>query len=346
MLRKMRFPSFVATLLFLALTTSVIAQRADPTAGAKSPEAPVADPWDRAFFDYKKSPLIVEETTPTAAQVNWRGRPPQLPANLPAPKLSANPAKRWRNGSLDVVRLRFRDLDDADVPALLVTPAGKKGPFPVAIALHGLNSNKMQVVAQVGPALIKQGFAVLAPDMPMHGERPGEPRGFFKRGQFQPADLRTLVARSRQAILDVRLCIDLAEARPELDTKNGVVLVGYSMGAIIDSIAGPVDDRVKAMCLMVGGTVELPEIFNMVPQLAALTPQLALPHFSGRPLLMLNARQDHIISEEMAERLFAAAPEPKKQVWYDSGHLLPESAYEEAAKWVATTWKTVAANAH
>jgi fermentation-respiration switch protein FrsA (DUF1100 family) len=307
---------------------------------AVAPDATVADPWNRDFFDYRKGPLLVEESTPTAAQVDWRGRPPRLAGNLAAPKVNG-PAKRRSNGTLDIVRLRFRDLDGADVPVLLVTPAGTKGPFPVAIALHGLGSNKMQVIAQVGPALVKQGFAVLAPDMPLHGERPGEPRGLFNGGQFRPEILRTFLARSRQAVIDVRQCIDLAEARPELDTSRGVVLVGYSMGALINSVAGPVDDRVKAMCLMVGGTIELPEIFQMVPQLAAITPQLALPHFSGRPLLMLNARADHIITREMADRLYAAAPQPKKQVWYDSGHLLPEAAYEEAAKWVATTWNTI-----
>lgn len=313
-----------------------------PIALAPDGATAAIDPWNRAFFDYKKVPLLVEETTPTTAQVNWRGRPPQMTANLPAPKATNMPARRWSNGTLDIVRLRFRDLDGADVPCLLVTPAAKKGPFPVAIALHGLGSNKMQVVAQVGPALVKQGFAVLAPDMPLHGERPGEPRGVFHRGGIQPEGIRTLLARSRQAVMDVRQCIDLAEARPELDTSRGVVLVGFSMGALINSVAGPCDERVRAMCLMVGGTVELPEIFQMVPQLAAITPQLAIAHFGGRPLLMLNARQDHIITAEMAERLFAAAPEPKKQVWYDSGHLLPEAAYEEAAKWVAGTWKAIA----
>src|SRR5688572_10651326 len=150
-----------------------------PAAGGA---ATAADPWNRAFFDYKKMPVLVEESTPTAAQVNWRGRPPQMAGSLPAPKATNKAAKRWSDGRLEIVRLRFRDLDGADVPCLLVTPAGKKGPFPVAIALHGLGSNKMQVVAQVGPALVKQGFAVLAPDMPLHGERPGEPRGVFHRG--------------------------------------------------------------------------------------------------------------------------------------------------------------------
>ena len=40
----------------------------------------------------------------------------------------------------------------------------------------------------------------------------------------------------------------------------------------------------------------------------------------------------------MAERLFNACPEPKRQVWYDCGHLLTLDAYDDAAKWIAETF--------
>jgi dienelactone hydrolase len=295
--------------------------------------------WDASAFHYtKQHPLVVEETTPNAAQVDWRNQPPKLPAGTPAPVETTQPAKPYSTESMDIVRLRFRDIEGADVPALLVTPRGRHGPFPVVIALHGLHSNKAQVVAQVAPTLTKRGFAVLAPDLPTHGERPGDARKMFDQRDF-----RAFVHRCHQAIMDVRQCIDVAESRPELDTRQGVILVGYSMGAIFDSIVGPADPRVKAMCLMVGGTVEFPPVFSMVPQIAALQPQLAISHFAGRPLLMLNAKADRVITREMSDRLYAAAPDPKQQIWYDSGHLLPAQAYEECARWVASTWKQVIA---
>jgi dienelactone hydrolase len=307
-------------------------------ADAPAPTAQGAGSWDASAFSYTRAhSLAVEETTPNAAQVDWRNQPPKLPAGTPAPVASKVAAKPYSTDSLNIVRLRFRDLEGADVPALLVTPRGRKGPFPVVIALHGLRSNKAQVVAQVAPTLVQKGFAVLAPDLPSHGERPGEAAKMFDQKDF-----RAFVHRCRQAILDVRLCIDVAESRPELDTRSGVILVGYSMGAIFDAIVGPADPRVKAMCLMVGGTVEFPPVFAMVPQIAALQPQLAISHFAGRPLLMLNAKADRVITREMSDRLYAAAPDPKEQIWYDSGHLLPAQAYEECARWVATTWKKVA----
>src|SRR5688500_9252066 len=108
-------PAALATLLF-----------ASDAAFAQPPTTRATTPWDAAFFDYKKTPLVVEETTPTAAQVDWRGRPPRMPANLAAPEPSNVPAKPWSNGSLNIVRLRFRDLEGADVPVLLVTPANQK----------------------------------------------------------------------------------------------------------------------------------------------------------------------------------------------------------------------------
>ncbi|HSI35081.1 MAG TPA: alpha/beta fold hydrolase [Tepidisphaeraceae bacterium] len=330
------FTSLIPALVVLVLIAAAPAFGQAPAA----PAAPETPAWDAAFFKYERTtPLVVEETTPTAAQVDWKARPARLPADLPAPRATAGPVKPYDLEGLRVTRLRFRNLDGVDVPVLLTRPAQGAGPFPVVVALHGLGSNKAQVTAQVAPALAKRGFAVLAPDLPLHGERPGEARAMFDK-----SDLRAFVARARQAVRDTRLCIDLAESRPDLDTKAGVVLVGYSMGAIFNAIAGPADPRVKAMCLMVGGTPAFPPLFANVPNLAALQPQLALPHFAG-PLLMLNATQDHIITREMTQRMFDAAAQPKQLKWYESGHLLPKQAYDEAAQWVAEQWKVVSKKA-
>ena len=322
----------------LAVAGCCLASLLAPAAFADPAARPVQEnPWDAAWFKYKPAAsLVVEETTPTPAEVDWVHQPPKLPAETPAPVRTRGVVKPVVREHMNITRLRFRDLDGADVPALLVVPNDRKGPFPFVVALHGLRSNKGQVVAQVAPTLTRQGFAVLAPDLPCHGERPGQPMTMLDQ-----KDIRAFVHRAHQAVLDVRQCIDVAESRPELNTKGGVILVGYSMGAIIDSVAGPADPRVRAMCLMVGGTVDFPPAFAMVPQIAALQPQLAITHFAGRPLLMLNATADRIITREMSERLFAAAPDPKQQIWYDSGHLLPKQAYQQCAEWVATTWATL-----
>jgi alpha-beta hydrolase superfamily lysophospholipase len=294
--------------------------------------APPRNGWSADPFRYDRpAKLVVEESTPTAAQADWHSRPPQMKADEPEP-VATGPAKPRVVEQMNVLRLRFKDADGEVVPVLLCTPRDRKGPFPVVVAVHGLTSNKAQVCAQVAPGLTRRGFAVIAADMPRHGERPGDPYSVLDHSNpirsFQLA---------RRAIDDVRQTIDLAESRPELDTKSGVVLVGYSMGSWINSVVGPADDRVRAMVLMVGGAADIPPAALLLPQVAAIDPRLAIAHFVGRPLLLINAKQDPIVKPDMAERLYNACPEPKRQVWYDCGHLLTLDAYEDAAKWIAET---------
>jgi fermentation-respiration switch protein FrsA (DUF1100 family) len=80
---------------------------------------------------------------------------------------------------------------------------------------------------------------------------------------------------------------------------------------------------------------------RLLPQLASADPVLAIANFIGRPLLMLNGKRDSTISPPMGQRLFNAAAEPKELRWYDSGHRLPDKAYEDAAEWVSRTWADV-----
>jgi dienelactone hydrolase len=300
-------------------------------AGAQTTRhAPVENGWDANWFRYDRPDrLVVEESTPTADQVKFWHRPRQADPDAPEPA-DTGPARPLTVGPLDIVHLRFKDADGQIVPALLCTPHGQKGPFPVVIATHGYTSNKAQVCAQVAPMLVQRGFAVLAADMPCHGERPGQPADVMDK--TNPLNACQLY---RRAVIDDRQLIDLAEQRKDLDTSRGVILVGYSMGSWISSVAGPADDRVKAMVLMVGGATIIPPIALLVPQVAATDPRLAIPHFAGRPILMLNGRQDVIVNANMTQLLWDAAPQPKEQLWYDSGHLLTERAYADAADWVA-----------
>ena len=285
--------------------------------------------WDARWFAYEASKPTVAQGTPTAAQVDWRQRPPQVrrAAEL---KPTAEPAEPRRVGDVDIVHLRYIDADGDVVPALLCTPAGKAGPFPVVVAVHGLTSNKAQVCAQLAPEMTKRGFAVLAPDMPRHGERPGDPRSVVD--QQRPLEMFKVW---RRAVVDVRQAIDVAATLPQLDVSRGVTLAGYSMGSWINSVTGAADGRVTSMVLMVGGAHDIPPAALMIPQIAACDPRLALAHFAGRPLLMLNARQDYTVTPDMGERLFAAAAEPKEQRWFDCGHHLCDDAYAAAAEWVA-----------
>jgi len=104
-----------------------------------------ADPsWLSTYFFYNRpDTIVVEETTPTKAQLSFYGRPPVL-KKVDA-KLEDKQAEPAKVGQVDIRRLRFQDADGDIFAALLCTPAGTIGPFPIAIAVHGLNSNEAQV---------------------------------------------------------------------------------------------------------------------------------------------------------------------------------------------------------
>ena len=56
----------------------------------------------------------------------------------------------------------------------------------------------------------------------------------------------------------------------------------------------------------------------------------------GRPVLMVNGRYDRTVQAEHAERLFAAAGEPRELYWYDGGHWPPPVAIGYAADWLGS----------
>src|SRR3954468_22107291 len=62
---------------------------AEPTTRATTrPEsggAAAGSGWDGSWFNYRSGRLVVEETTPTRAQVDWRQPPAKLAVGMPAP---------------------------------------------------------------------------------------------------------------------------------------------------------------------------------------------------------------------------------------------------------------------
>jgi len=58
----------------------------------------------------------------------------------------------------------------------------------------------------------------------------------------------------------------------------------------------------------------------------------------------VHGRRDRTILPVQAERLYAAAREPKEIHWWDAGHFLPGEAVAKAARWVADTLRAVRAS--
>ena len=220
-------------------------------------------------------------------------------------------------------------LEDGErIPALLLLPSAD-GPVPAALLLHGLTSHKEQMADSVGRALLAQGVASLAIDLPLHGEREGSLES------IGPGNPLELVRRWRLAIDDCGIALRWLGAHREIDRAR-LAVVGYSLGAYVGAVVAADTPAVRALVVAAGG--DLPARTPMVELVRAVAdPLRAVRRLAGRPLLVVHGRRDRTVRPEQAERLFAAAVEPKEIRWWDAGHWLPAAAIEDAARWLAAT---------
>jgi uncharacterized protein len=222
--------------------------------------------------------------------------------------------------------LTYRLGEGHAVPAILLLPASSS-PVPAALLLHGYSSRKEALAAPVGRALLERGVASLAVDLPLHGTRSDPLQAQSARSPL------SLLRLWRQAIEDVRLGVHYLMARPEIDGGR-IGVVGYSMGALLSVVLAADEPRLRAVVLAAGGDLPEGTPFAAVARLAA-DPLAAVRRLAGRPLLMVNGRHDRTVVPAQAERLFAAAAEPKELVWWDAGHYLPQAAIAGAADWLS-----------
>jgi uncharacterized protein len=215
---------------------------------------------------------------------------------------------------------------DEKVPAILQLPRCET-PVPAALLLHGFSSRKERMAESVGRALLAHGVASLAIDLPLHGTRDGS---------FENLSLRNpmaLVGKWRLAVREAHAAVHhLAEHRA-VDPRR-IALAGYSLGAYLSVMVAGDDPLVRAVALAAGG--DLPEATPFASLVRAIAdPARSARRLAGRPLFMINGRNDRTIRPEQARALFDAAGEPKELHWYDGGHWPPPSAIDAVATWLA-----------
>jgi fermentation-respiration switch protein FrsA (DUF1100 family) len=177
----------------------------------------------------------------------------------------------------------------------------------------------------IGEALLSRGIASLALDLPLHGERHVPGWG------ISPGSFMEMARHWRLALEEASLGVSYLGARPETD-RGRLAVIGYSLGSYIALTHAAGDARVKAVVLAAGG--DLPDLPFAALARTFIDPQRSARALEGRPLLMVHGRRDRTIAPAQAERLYAAAREPKSIRWYDSGHILPALAGAEVAEWL------------
>jgi uncharacterized protein len=212
------------------------------------------------------------------------------------------------------------------VPGILLLPDAA-APVPGALLLHGYSSRREHMADEVGRALLARGIASLSVDLPLHGTR-HDPLQL--QAARNPLAIFTVW---RQAREECALAVKYLGARTEVDRAR-LGIAGYSLGSYLAVLLAAEEPALRAVVLAAGG--DLPEATPLAAVARAMAdPLRAARRLGGRPLLMVHGRHDRTIRPAQAERLFAAAGEPKEIRWYDAGHILPREAIDYAAAWLA-----------
>lgn len=180
----------------------------------------------------------------------------------PRPRVpSVKTLAREDKGDFTLEKFEFDNLAGSTVPGYLLLPKNAPGKVPAILYCHWhgghydigkeelFRTNATPVPA--GPALVKQGYAVIAIDAYCFGERngagPGGPAEKGSAGEMTASKFNLWVGRSLWGMIvrDDLMALDYLASRPEIDaTRIGVT--GISMGATRTWWAMALDERLKA----------------------------------------------------------------------------------------------------
>jgi len=221
---------------------------------------------------------------------------------------------------------------------ILFVPEGA-GPFAGILLMHGLPGNAEQMTAY-GTLLARHGAVVVALDAPF-ARRAGAVLRFTEADSVEQVQLMT----------DLQRAVDLLVARPDVDASR-LGYVGISYGGAMGALFAGLERRLRTSVLVVadGGLVTHftgPEdggsalaslscaarrrwLESMMP----IEPIKYIGFASPTPLLLQSGRQDELVPPRDAERLHAAAPDPKTVQWYVAGHGLDVTAVRARSVWL------------
>jgi dienelactone hydrolase len=222
-----------------------------------------------------------------------------------------------------------------DVPATLVSPTGG-GRHPTVIFVHWGQGDRRQFQAEAA-FLAGLGVGSLLVDAPWN--RPGRKLDFLHHAEAVT-----------ETVEDVRRGIDFLTKRPGVDAKR-IAFVGHSFGAHVGAVLAGVDKRLVAFVLM-GGVASAAEAWRTATHpgmvaarqqpgfdaamaaLAPIEPEKLIAK-AAVPLFLQFARRDEFVPVEQAERLLAAAPNPKIYRFYEGDHGFGERARADRIAWLA-----------
>jgi dienelactone hydrolase len=221
------------------------------------------------------------------------------------------------------------ELGGAGVPSLLLRP-DLDTRVPGVLLLHGYSSTKEALSDTMGRALAARGIASLSFDLPMHGRRDDE---MFEEARTNPFGL---LQHWKSAIIEAKAAVAWLAEHEAIDPER-IGIVGYSLGSYIGLQTAAAEKSVRCVVVAAGGDLPATPWTSMVRMVT--DPLSSVRKLKGRPLLMLHGKTDRTIRREQAQTLFDSATEPKTLKWYESGHILPPEAADDAAAWLVGQFK-------
>jgi dienelactone hydrolase len=238
--------------------------------------------------------------------------------------------------------LVFDSTPGVQVFARLYRPQDDRPNRPSAVLLHGgaplgKDGANIELNAQF---LARAGWNVLAIDMMYFGERRTELLTIFteqekhERLYNQPSSYLAWVT---QTVKDVGRSFDLLVREQRVDPKR-IVLIGFSRGAIVSTIAAAVERRFRSVALLYGAHFDALEREH----LPAACNANYIGRISPRPLLAINGLHDmdHIKATSVEPLLKLAKP-PREIIWADTGHqsVLNDELRARMLQWLQNTVK-------
>ncbi len=229
----------------------------------------------------------------------------------------------WR-GPQVITKVSYSSVRGQRVPAYLAIPKDSEGrKLPVVVLMHGWNlfwgKDEDWVQAWL-PILTANGYAVLAPDHFLFGERRREDTSGSDY-DFGPYSARDWMS---QSVVDLRRGIDYLQQRPEIDPER-IAVLGGSMGGWIGSVLSAVEPRIKTTVLTVPATDfgTRQDAPGMVVNSSNYFPRIT------NPLLLVVALRDSELRIARARELFKLVGGKKKLIEYDEQHFLPPDKYNQ-----------------
>jgi poly(3-hydroxybutyrate) depolymerase len=235
----------------------------------------------------------------------------------------------------------------------LFIPQGT-GRVPLVIVTHGFGDTSVAPCMTLARLLVRQGIAAFVWYLPIHSQRMPE----ATEGNSMPETPEEWLGVYRSSVIEIRRFVDWASNHREID-PNRISVAGISMGGIISSIAFAVDTRIHAGIFIVtggnnavlswGGHTIIPGahrcsqedclaayskypdyldevakkgLENVVPskECFLFDPLTFASSLRTRPILMINGKNDEVVSESSTINFWEACGKPRL-IWVEDSHV-------------------------